>query len=88
MCVAELSRAEAEPDPTAWDAAAEHFAAFGCRSSWRYARWRQAEALIDGAATAPPRRPPLREAAAIAATLRAPLLAAEVGGLAGAPASR
>ena len=35
VCVAELSRAQAAPDPEAWDAAAEHFVAMGCRSSWR-----------------------------------------------------
>jgi DNA-binding CsgD family transcriptional regulator/Tfp pilus assembly protein PilF len=79
-CVAELSRAEGRPDPEAWDAAAERFAELREPFELAYARWRQGEALIDGdrsaAATA------LREAAEIAATLRAPLLAAEVDGLA------
>ena len=45
-----------------------------------YARWRQAEALIVGAGDRTAAAAPLREAAAIAATLRAPLLAAEVAG--------
>jgi DNA-binding CsgD family transcriptional regulator len=81
VCIAELSRADAAPDPEAWNAAAKHFVALGLPFELAYARWCQAEALIAGgdrtsAADA------LREAADIAATLQAPLLAAEVDGLA------
>jgi hypothetical protein len=46
-----------------------------------YTRWRQAEALI-GAGDRASAADVLREAAEIAASLPAPLLAAEVGGLA------
>ena len=82
LCVAELSRADGESDPEAWDAAAEHCVALGLPFELAYARWRQAEALIVGAGDRTAAAAPLREAAAIAATLRAPLLAAEVAGLA------
>ena len=81
VCAAELSRADGESDPEAWAAAAEHFAALGMPFELAYARWRQAEALIvvgDRAAAGDA----LREAAEIAASLPAPLLAAEVDGLA------
>jgi DNA-binding CsgD family transcriptional regulator len=79
--VAELSRADGQPDPDPWAAAAERFAALGMPFEVAYARWRQAEALIGagdraGAAKA------LREAADIATSLPLPLLAAEVDGLA------
>ena len=82
VCVAELSRAGKDPDPGAWAAAAERFEALAMPFELAYARWRQAEALVladgdrEGAANA------LREAAEIAARLRAPLLAAEIDGLA------
>ena len=82
ICVAELSRAGADPDPGAWAVAAERFADLAMPFELAYARWRQAEALVlaggdrEGAATA------LREAAEIAASLRTPLLAAEIDGLA------
>ncbi len=82
LCVAELSRADGESDPEAWDAAAEHCVALGLPFELAYARWRQAEALIVGTGERTAAAAPLREAAAIAATLRAPLLAAEVAGLA------
>jgi DNA-binding CsgD family transcriptional regulator len=79
--VAELSRADGQPDPEPWASAAERFVALRMPFEVSYARWRQAEALIgggdrSGAAQA------LREAAEIAASLPAPLLAAEVVGLA------
>jgi DNA-binding NarL/FixJ family response regulator len=81
VCAAELARGDGTPDPDAWDAAAKDFAALGLPFELAYTRWRQAEALIGagdraGAAGA------LREAADIAAGLPAPLLAAEVEGLA------
>jgi DNA-binding CsgD family transcriptional regulator len=82
LCVAELSRADGESDPEAWDAAAEHCVALGLPFELAYARWRQAEALIVGTGERTAAAAPLREAAATAATLRAPLLAAEVAGLA------
>ena len=47
-----------------------------------YARWRQAEALIAGGGDRAAAGAALREAAEIAAVLRAPLLTAEVEGLA------
>jgi len=82
VCVAELSRAEGHPDPAAWDAAAERFAALGEPFELAYARWRQGEALIVGDGDRTAAQAALREAAEIAATLRAPLLLAEVEGLA------
>jgi DNA-binding CsgD family transcriptional regulator len=82
VCVAELSRAGGAPDPEAWDAAAEHFVALGLPFELAYVRWRQAEALIVAGADRTAAAAALREGAEIAATLRAPLLAAEVEGLA------
>jgi ATP/maltotriose-dependent transcriptional regulator MalT len=82
VCVAELARAEARSDPAAWDAAAARFAALGEPFEQAYARWRQGEALIAGAGDADAARSALREAAGIAAALPAPLLAAEIEGLA------
>jgi DNA-binding CsgD family transcriptional regulator len=82
VCVAELSRVGEDPDPGAWAAAAERFEALAMPFELAYARWRQAEALVlaggdrEGAASA------LREAAEIAASLRTPLLAGEIDGLA------
>jgi DNA-binding CsgD family transcriptional regulator/tetratricopeptide (TPR) repeat protein len=82
VCVAELSRADAAPDPEAWNAAAEHFVALGLPFELAYTRWRQAEALVLGGGDRTGAAAALREAADIAASLRAPLLAAEVDGLA------
>jgi DNA-binding CsgD family transcriptional regulator/tetratricopeptide (TPR) repeat protein len=82
VCVAELSRAQAAPDPEAWNAAAEHFAALGLPFELGYTRWRQGEALIAGGGDRTAAQAALREAAEVAATLRAPLLLAEVEGLA------
>ena len=82
VCVGELSRAQAAPDPEAWDAAAEHFVALGLPFELAYVRWRQAEALILGPGDRTAAADALREAADLAAQLRAPLLAAEVAGLA------
>ena len=48
LSVAELARADGRPDPDAWDAAAERFAALHEPFELAYARWRQAEALIAG----------------------------------------
>ena len=80
MCAGELSRAEGRSDPAAWDAAADRFAALHEPFELAYARWRQGEALIgaDRGAAADT----LREAAGIAATVRTPLLSAEIEGLA------
>jgi hypothetical protein len=44
--VAELARADGDPDPGAWAAAAERFAALKEPFERGYARWRHAEALI------------------------------------------
>ena len=82
VCVAELSRAGEDPDPDAWAAAAERFAALAMPFELAYARWRQGEALIVAGGDRTAAADALREAAEIAATLRAPLLAAEVEGLA------
>jgi len=82
VCVAELSRADAAPDPEAWNAAAERFVALRLPFELAYTRWRQAEALILGGGDRTNAANALREAADIAASLRAPLLAAEVDGLA------
>jgi ATP/maltotriose-dependent transcriptional regulator MalT len=82
VCIAELSRAEQRFDPAAWDAAAERFATLGEPFELAYARWRQGEALIVAGGDADAARAALREAAGIAATLPAPLLAAEIQGLA------
>jgi ATP/maltotriose-dependent transcriptional regulator MalT len=79
---AELARADGQPDPAAWDAAAERFAALHEPFERGYARWRQAEALIAAGADRGAAAAALREAAEVAATLSAPLLAAEVEGLA------
>jgi DNA-binding CsgD family transcriptional regulator/tetratricopeptide (TPR) repeat protein len=79
---AELARADGHPDPAAWDAAAARFAALNQPFERGYARWRQAEALIIAGTDRAAATDALREAAEIAATLEAPLLAAEVEGLA------
>jgi DNA-binding CsgD family transcriptional regulator/tetratricopeptide (TPR) repeat protein len=79
---AELARADGYTDPAAWAATAERFAALEEPFELGYARWRQAEALIVAGADRTAAANALREAADIAATLRAPLLAAEVEGLA------
>ena len=82
LAIAELARADARPDPAAWALAAERFGNLGEPFERGYARWREAEALIvrgdDRAAAATA----LREAAEFAASLPAPLLMAEVEGLA------
>jgi ATP/maltotriose-dependent transcriptional regulator MalT len=82
VCVAELSRAHGASDPDAWNTAAEHFVALGTPFELAYSRWRQAEALALGGGDRTQATDALREAAAIAARLPAPLLAAEVVGLA------
>jgi DNA-binding CsgD family transcriptional regulator/tetratricopeptide (TPR) repeat protein len=79
---AELSRAEGRPDPDAWAAAAERFAALQEPFELGYARWREAEALIAGGGDRAPAAAALREAAELAGSLGAPLLRAEVEGLA------
>jgi ATP/maltotriose-dependent transcriptional regulator MalT len=81
QCAAELSRADARPDPGAWDAAAQCFAALGLPFELSYARWRQAEALIAGAGNRGAAAHALGEAADLAAGLPAPLLAAEIESL-------
>ena len=80
--MAELARAEGRPDPAAWEAAAAHFAALEEPFELGYARWRQGEALIVAGGDRSAAATALREAAGIAASLGAPLLAAEVDGLA------
>ena len=82
LSAAELSRAEGRPDPAAWAAAAERFAALSEPFERGYTRWRQGEALIVGGADRGAAALALREAAGVAATLGAPLLAGEVEGLA------
>ncbi|HEX6619787.1 MAG TPA: LuxR C-terminal-related transcriptional regulator, partial [Solirubrobacteraceae bacterium] len=82
VCVAELSRAEGGFDPAPWEAAAERFAALGVPFELAYARWRQGEAVIVGGGDRAAAQAALHEAAEIAATLGAPLLLAEVEGLA------
>ena len=77
VCVAELARGTAAPDPEAWDAAAAHFIALKEPFELGYARWRQGEALIVGGGDRRAATDALREAAGIAAALRAPLLLAE-----------
>jgi ATP/maltotriose-dependent transcriptional regulator MalT len=79
---AELARADGQPDPAAWDVAAERFGALKEPFERGYARWRQAEALVVAGAERAVAADALREAAEIAATLGAPLLAGEVEGLA------
>ena len=63
VCAAELARAEGRPDPSAWDAAAERFAALKEPFELAYARWRQAEALIVGDGDRAAAGDALREAA-------------------------
>jgi DNA-binding CsgD family transcriptional regulator/tetratricopeptide (TPR) repeat protein len=82
LAAAELSRADGDPQPAAWAAAAERFGALQEPFERGYARLRQAEALIVAGADRGAAAEALREAAEVAATLRAPLLAAEVEGLA------
>jgi DNA-binding CsgD family transcriptional regulator len=82
VCVAELARAGAVPDPEVWDAAAEHFVALGEPFELAYVRWRHAEALIVAGGDRSAAAAALRKAAEIAGALPAPLLAAEVEGLA------
>ncbi len=54
---AERSRAAAMSDPEAWQVAAERWEALDCRHRAGYARWRQAEALLQRrTAGQPPRR--------------------------------
>ena len=64
---AELARAEGQPDPAAWDAAAERFAALEEPFERGYARWRQAEALVAAGADRAAAAGALREAAEVAA---------------------
>ena len=82
LSVAELGRVDGHPDADAWDAAAQRFAALKEPFELGYARWRQAEALIVAGGDRAGAGDALREAADIAARLRAPLLATEVEGLA------
>jgi DNA-binding CsgD family transcriptional regulator/tetratricopeptide (TPR) repeat protein len=82
LCVAELSRAEGVPDPDAWAAAADRFAALSMPFERAYARWRQAEAMVLGAGDRSAAAGPLREAAGLAGDLHAVLLTAEIEGLA------
>ena len=82
VCVAEVSRADGAPHPEAWAVAAERFVALTLPFELGYTRWRQAEALILGRGDRSGAAEALREAAEIAASLPAPLLAAEVEGLA------
>ena len=82
LSVAELARVDGHPDPAAWDAAAQRFAVLKEPFELGYARWRQAEALIVAGGDRAGAGDALREAAELAAGLRAPLLAAEVEGLA------
>ena len=82
LSAAELSRAEGRPDPAAWAAAAERFAALSEPFELGYARWRQGEALIAGGGERTAATAALREAADLASELSAPLLATEVAGLA------
>jgi DNA-binding CsgD family transcriptional regulator/tetratricopeptide (TPR) repeat protein len=82
LCAAELARADGQPDPAAWDAAAERFGALKEPFERGYARWRQAEALVAAGADRAAAAGALREAAEAAEALRAPLLTAEVEGLA------
>ncbi len=82
LAAAELTRAEGQPSPGAWAMAAERFAALGFPFELAYARWRQAEALMAGIGDREGAARAVREGAAIAADLRAPLLAAEVEGFA------
>ena len=67
LSTAELSRAEGRPDPTAWAAAAERFAALHEPFELGYARWREAEALIAGGGDRVAATAALREAADLAA---------------------
>ena len=82
LAIAELSRAEGRPDPRAWATAAERFAALQEPFELGYVRWRQAEALIAGGGERAAAADALREAADLADDLAAPLLLAEVKGLA------
>jgi DNA-binding CsgD family transcriptional regulator/tetratricopeptide (TPR) repeat protein len=82
LAAAELSRADGDPQPAAWAAAAERFGALQEPFERGYARWRQAEALIVGGGDRTAAAEALREAAAEAAAVRAPILTAEVEGLA------
>jgi DNA-binding NarL/FixJ family response regulator len=82
VCVAELSRAGGPPDPAAWARAADRFAGLRLPFELGYTRWRQAEALVLGPGDRSGAVKALREAAEIAATPPAPLLAAEVDRLA------
>jgi DNA-binding CsgD family transcriptional regulator len=82
LSVAELARADGDPDPGAWAAAAERFAALKEPFERGYARWRQAEALIMAGGDRAGAAEALGEAAELAAGLDAPLLTAEVESLA------
>jgi DNA-binding CsgD family transcriptional regulator len=82
LAAAELSRADGDPHPATWAAAAERFGALQEPFERGYARWRQAEALIVGGGDRTVAADVLREAAEVAATMRATMLAAEVWSLA------
>ena len=71
---AERTRVAGPGDPGAWDVAAKAWQDLGCPHRAGYARWRQAEALLDAGQPAAAATGPLRAAAA-AADGHAPLLA-------------
>jgi DNA-binding CsgD family transcriptional regulator len=79
---AEWSRAAAGPDPDRWAGAAAAWEGLGCPWPAAYARWRQAEALLDHGAPRDRAAPVLQTAAATAARLAARPLLGEIQALA------
>ena len=82
LCRAELARGAGRPAPDAWQEAAGWWAAFEQPYPEAYARWRQAQALLEGDGTRPAAAEALGAARALAERLRAAPLLAEVDALA------
>jgi DNA-binding CsgD family transcriptional regulator/tetratricopeptide (TPR) repeat protein len=82
LCRAELARGAGRPAPEAWQEAAGWWAAFEQPYPEAYARWRQAQALLEGDGARPAAAEALGTARAIAERLRAAPLLAEIDALA------
>jgi DNA-binding CsgD family transcriptional regulator/tetratricopeptide (TPR) repeat protein len=79
---AEWSRAAGRPDPDRWARAAHAWDRLGCPWPAGYARWRQAEALLDQGGSRDQATPVVRSAWAAAGELGARPLLAEIEALA------
>ncbi len=82
LCDAEYERLEGKNLAASWAAVADAWTSAGRPFPTAYARWRQAEAVLEGGGQRADARPALQEAMAIADRLSAQPLATEVGLLA------